>query len=59
MIWGKEHDVPLDLSPLWVAWFAWYPVRLWDGRWCWLEKIERLESFCFDECTWVFRIKET
>lgn len=22
-----------------LGWFAWYPVRLKDGRWCWLQRV--------------------
>jgi hypothetical protein len=29
-----EHD-------RWYPWFAWYPVRLLDGTWVWLEKVAR------------------
>lgn len=34
----------------WQPWFAWYPVRLNhdDGRYIWLEKIERREFFGWD-----------
>lgn len=26
----------------WHPWFAWRPVRLVDGTWCWLEPLERI-----------------
>jgi hypothetical protein len=25
----------------WHEWYAWYPVRLKDGRWFWLETVHR------------------
>jgi hypothetical protein len=25
----------------WHWWFAWYPVRTWDGRMTWLRKVKR------------------
>ena len=25
----------------WKKWFAWYPVKLLDGKWTWLKIIER------------------
>jgi hypothetical protein len=44
----------------WHSWFAWYPVRLgeWDYRW--LEKVNR--KGCYDcgwgECWWRWEYKE-
>jgi hypothetical protein len=34
MIFGKPKD------PDWVERFAWFPIRLTDGRWAWLEKLD-------------------
>jgi len=40
MIWGitftkeKVRQERKDKN-----WFTWYPVRLKDGRWCWLEQV--------------------
>lgn len=38
MIWGKTIE-----KQLWMyrrhKWFAWYPVKLNDGRWVWWEII--------------------
>lgn len=25
----------------WWRWFAWYPIKTWDGRWRWLCWVER------------------
>ena len=25
----------------WHYWFAWHPIRTWDGRWVWLRKVQR------------------
>jgi hypothetical protein len=27
--------------PRWKEWFAWHPVQLRNGKWCWLVKIFR------------------
>ena len=37
MIWGTS-DADKEK---WFSWFAWYPVQLLDGRWAWLQRIER------------------
>ena len=29
----------------WYAWFAWYPVRLEDGKCIWLEKVNRQDTW--------------
>jgi hypothetical protein len=35
----------------WHGWFAWKPVKTWDGRWRWLTIVERrrcqLKSYIF------------
>ena len=34
MIWGvNKHN--------WEPWFAWRPVKMIDGLWVWLQKVER------------------
>lgn len=37
MIWGFKHG---EYPPAQVV-FAWYPVRLVDGRWAWWETVIR------------------
>lgn len=37
MILGPKQRAALT----WRMWFAWHPVRLCDGRWCWLETVMR------------------
>jgi len=34
---------PLFGAPVspWHWWFAWYPVKTWDGRYCWLVPVMR------------------
>ena len=40
MKWGKTNkQVDKDREPR--VWFAWHPVHLVDGRWAWLEHVER------------------
>lgn len=40
MKWGKTNaQVEEGREP--NIWFAWHPVHLQDGRWAWLEKVER------------------
>lgn len=42
MKWGmteserRIHEAHKD-----TRWFAWYPVKLMSGRWCWLERVRR------------------
>jgi len=33
----------LNSDPIsdWINWFAWYPVKTWEGEWLWLRVIER------------------
>jgi len=38
MIWGKRKGS----GHQWSRWFAWHPVELIDGRYAWLENIERI-----------------
>ena len=40
MIWGK-FDKDKKQSNRWYSWYAWHPVQLEDGRYCWLQRIER------------------
>jgi len=39
---NREHKY-LFANPIgqWHWWFAWLPVKTWDGRWVWLKKIQR------------------
>ena len=39
MRWGKTTK---DTSG-WQWWFAWKPVRMMDGRWCWMEGVSRFD----------------
>lgn len=42
MIWGKTHkELEEQLLLKDMRWFAWHPVRLRDGRWVWLERLNR------------------
>jgi len=42
MIWGKTNVERQRLEREKNAhWFAWFPVELKDGRWAWLEYLER------------------
>lgn len=44
MIWGKTNDDRVNTSVkaiVWHKWFAWHPVTLDNGQFCWLETIER------------------
>lgn len=36
MRWGKGI-VEKKLEPTHQLWFAWYPIRLYEGRWLWWE----------------------
>ncbi len=40
MKFGKSN-IEKEREKRWHLWFAWYPVRLADGRWAWLETLER------------------
>ena len=39
----KLHHTPMFGDPVapWHLWFAWFPVRTWDGRLVWLSKVKR------------------
>lgn len=39
MILGKTYRQRKRVSGLW---FAWYPIKLVDGRWVWLVQVERI-----------------
>jgi len=48
MRWGEDRQAKQALEQEYlksikngVIWFAWYPVRLHDGRWVWLERITK------------------
>jgi len=38
MIIGSDKASIVD----WTPWFAWHPVRTTDGKWRWLEMVERI-----------------
>lgn len=41
MIWGKTYIEKGDIKrKKALRWFAWYPVHLKDGRWCWLDYVK-------------------
>ncbi len=39
MIFGKTYTQRKRSSGFW---FAWYPVKLKDGRWVWWQQVERI-----------------
>ena len=51
MIFGRPAKTRWGHLSQWHLWFAWRPVRLADGRFAWLEWIDRrIENlFCLDE----------
>ena len=51
MICGRPANEKWERLSQWHLWFAWRPVRLDDGRWAWLEWLDRrIEGlFCLDE----------
>jgi hypothetical protein len=43
MIWGKtkaELRIPKE-----SVWFAWYPVQLKNGKYCWLQYIKKITTW--------------
>jgi hypothetical protein len=44
MIFGETVGARKQRVCRWHHWFAWYPVKLLDGRVAWLETVERRES---------------
>jgi hypothetical protein len=50
MIWGRQENEMIwgcgDYRQGWVTWFAWYPTRLMDGRWAWLEFVDVTGYMC-------------
>lgn len=50
MIWGRTDAAKYDTiararAEHWHSWFAWRPVRLLDGRWAWLQTLERISYY--------------
>jgi hypothetical protein len=48
MIFGHTHQQRLDIVEArrrWHPFFAWHPVQLDTGNWCWWEWVERKGSF--------------
>lgn len=41
MIWGKLLKEKVERVYSCGKWFAWYPIRLKDGRWAWWEYVWR------------------
>lgn len=41
MIWGETDDAYSARLHTPHRWFAWRPVLLEDGRWAWLQTVER------------------
>lgn len=39
MIWGKTTEQKLERIYSFHKWFAWYPVELENGQWCWWEYV--------------------
>lgn len=43
MIWGKTNkEKEQQRQNRDSNWFAWRPVKLVSGRWCWLERLHRV-----------------
>lgn len=43
MIWGKTNKQKIEKQKQKDSnWFAWRPVQLDDGRWCWFERVRRV-----------------
>lgn len=43
MIWGETTTQRKDRLEVWHDWYAWYPVKLMNGRWAWFSDIYRLQ----------------
>jgi len=46
----------------WRPWFAWHPIRLGDGRWCWMRSVERgcrliAAPYCTPWFEWRYRAR--
>ncbi len=42
MIWGKTDKQRKEIQDQKDRnWFAWRPIHLVDGRWCWLQRVSR------------------
>jgi hypothetical protein len=41
----------------WRLWYAWYPVRLMNETWVWLEWVERIGTKPWDTIGWYFRYR--
>lgn len=60
MLWGMTAAQKEAIAKGYVAelWFAWHPVKLFDGRWCWLDYVWRKwECDCFTAgvvCGWTY-----
>lgn len=55
MRWGETHDEYRERMTTWRVRFAWWPVRLDDGRWVWLEQFKRRSCFGFLGIRWTER----
>lgn len=55
----EEHYDALDRRREWHAWFAWYPARIGDGRYAWLEPVERrlVAGNWDDGPTWIWEYR--
>lgn len=50
---NQEREKEIDLLRQWHSWFAWFPVLLNNGRYVWLETIERRRAHYVD--IWFYR----
>ncbi len=44
MVFGRKSALALS-SMKWAPHYAWVPVPLMDGRWAWLQEVERISYF--------------
>ena len=56
MIFGKTYEEKHAQKQAWLRarkketdWFAWFPVKVYDGRWVWLQTIK--VNWCISEYT--------
>lgn len=58
MIWGKTYKQQQEERDRKNAnWFAWHPVHLEDGRWCWLERVKRNYWHSYGNSGWEYYAK--
>jgi len=60
MIWGKttkQRDLERAMKN--ANWFAWRPVQLADGRWCWWQRICRDTHESWDGGWYSYHLKKS